>query len=203
MRTTLAVGSLALGALLLLPLAGTAIPQTARPIVGGSTSDSTWPAGDVRPAILIETALGDIEVDLYPERAPLAVARLIDNVTRGVYDGTTFSNGVAGKAVLAGVKLPDGTLANRWMGNATPFEEAANGLTHQRGAVAFATYGSTGYVSAELLFALTDLATYDGDNVVLGQVVSGIEVVDTITSKSGGSSGTEIKRVTYVSPVVP
>lgn len=39
---------------------------------------------------LIKTTLGDIQIELYPEKAPLTVANLLNYVDHKLYDGTNF-----------------------------------------------------------------------------------------------------------------
>jgi peptidyl-prolyl cis-trans isomerase A (cyclophilin A) len=39
---------------------------------------------------IIQTSLGDIQVELYPEKAPVTVANFLKYVDQKLYDGTTF-----------------------------------------------------------------------------------------------------------------
>ena len=45
------------------------------------------PAAEETVNVVVETALGEIEVELYPERAPLSVAHFLRYVDGGHYDG--------------------------------------------------------------------------------------------------------------------
>jgi len=38
----------------------------------------------------IETSMGDMTLKLYPEKAPETVAKFVENIRKGFYDGTTF-----------------------------------------------------------------------------------------------------------------
>jgi peptidyl-prolyl cis-trans isomerase A (cyclophilin A) len=42
------------------------------------------------PRVLIATSLGDIEVEVFPDRAPITVANFLRYVDDGLYDGTAF-----------------------------------------------------------------------------------------------------------------
>ena len=42
------------------------------------------------PVVLIETTMGDIKVELYPEKAPITAANFLRYVDEGLYDGTSF-----------------------------------------------------------------------------------------------------------------
>jgi len=48
----------------------------------------TQPEGS--PRVLISTSLGDIEVEVYPERAPVTTENFLRYVDDGLYDGTAF-----------------------------------------------------------------------------------------------------------------
>ena len=39
---------------------------------------------------LIKTSFGDIQIELYPEKAPITVANFLNYVDRQLYDGTNF-----------------------------------------------------------------------------------------------------------------
>lgn len=45
---------------------------------------------DVTQRVVFETTLGEIELALYPKRAPSAVKRFLDSVSNGSYDGASF-----------------------------------------------------------------------------------------------------------------
>lgn len=42
------------------------------------------------PHVLIETGMGDIELELYPDKAPVTVAAFLSYIDEGLYDGTSF-----------------------------------------------------------------------------------------------------------------
>src|SRR6476620_7492779 len=42
------------------------------------------------PHILIETSFGDIEAELYPEKAPASVAAFLSSVDSGLYKNSSF-----------------------------------------------------------------------------------------------------------------
>ena len=42
------------------------------------------------PRVLISTSLGDIEVEVFPDKAPITVANFLRYVDDGLYDGTAF-----------------------------------------------------------------------------------------------------------------
>jgi len=42
------------------------------------------------PVVLIETTMGEIKVEVYPDKAPITVGNFLRYVDAGLYDGTTF-----------------------------------------------------------------------------------------------------------------
>ena len=42
---------------------------------------------DTAPVVRLETTLGNIDIELYPDRAPETVANFLDLVDNGFYDG--------------------------------------------------------------------------------------------------------------------
>src|SRR5687767_10914096 len=44
----------------------------------------------VQPLVLIETRFGEIEIELFPERAPETTAAFLENIKGGVYENASF-----------------------------------------------------------------------------------------------------------------
>ena len=53
-----------------------------------SSAEST--ADDGKPTVRLETTMGSIDIELYPDRAPETVANFLDLVDNGFYDGLIF-----------------------------------------------------------------------------------------------------------------
>src|SRR5690242_21891771 len=47
-------------------------------------------AGKGNPMVLLSTSMGDIKIELYPDKAPVTVKNFLDYVKAGYYDGTIF-----------------------------------------------------------------------------------------------------------------
>ena len=56
---------------------------------GPDAAATSQPAGE-QVRVVIETAAGDIEVALFPGRAPLSVAQFLAHVDAGDYEGASF-----------------------------------------------------------------------------------------------------------------
>jgi len=53
--------------------------------------------------ILLATNLGDIVLEMYPEKAPLSVENFLAYTDQGFYDGTVFHRVIPGFMVQGGV----------------------------------------------------------------------------------------------------
>ena len=42
------------------------------------------------PSVLMETSMGNVTLELYPEKAPISVENFLGYVNSGSYDGTIF-----------------------------------------------------------------------------------------------------------------
>ena len=59
--------------------------------------------------ILMTTSLGDITLELYPDKAPVSVANFLSYVDAGFYDGTLFHR-VIPEFMIQGGGTPTGRL---------------------------------------------------------------------------------------------
>src|ERR671922_2779953 len=54
------------------------------------------------PVVVLETARGNIEFETYPEEAPKTVARILDLVNKGFYNGLRFDRAEANFLIQVG-----------------------------------------------------------------------------------------------------
>ncbi|HKP29635.1 MAG TPA: HEAT repeat domain-containing protein [Gemmatimonadales bacterium] len=129
---------------------------------------------------------GVIRMKLRPFDAPTNVARFVNMVNRGWFDGLTWHRVVPNFVVQGG--SPG---ANEFMGDG-PFTRDELGLEHHvRGTVGISTRGrDTG--DGQIFFNLIDNWRLDHDYTIIGEVVSGMEVVDAM------QEGALIQRVTLI-----
>ncbi|MCX7043818.1 MAG: peptidylprolyl isomerase, partial [Gammaproteobacteria bacterium] len=65
------------------------------------------PAAVAGPRVLLETSMGRIVVELYPEKSPRTVANFLSYVRDGHYNGTVFHRVIADLLVQGGGYTPD------------------------------------------------------------------------------------------------
>lgn len=174
-----AMPRLLLALLLLLPLGLAA--QTAP-----EATATTPPAPG--PQVLLHTSLGDITLELYPDKAPKSVANFLQYVHDGFYDGTVFHRAIPGYLVQGGLYTRD--LQPRRTRPAIA-SEADNGLSNLRGTVAVARGADPNSGTAQFFINLVDNRRLDyvGSQsgltwgyAVFGKVIQGMDVVDKIAA---------------------
>ena len=136
------------------------------------------------PIVVLDTARGVIEFETYPEEAPKTVARILELVKKGFYNGLRFHR--AEPKFLVQVGDPGTRDVSReayWGGGGSGkplgVAEITRKRRHVRGAVAMA-YAGTDKTSADSQFyvLLQPRPALDGRYAVFGRVISGIEVAD-------------------------
>ena len=167
------------------------------------------PVIEVKPAfpqVAIVTEMGEIVIELNPEKAPLSVKNFLRYVNDGFYDGLIFHRVWPGFMIQGGGFTPELIEKQTRM----PIKnEASNGLSNLRGTVAMARGQAANSASSQFFINVTNNAgldygkaiTYPDGSIdtagyaVFGKVVKGMEVADKIvnvptttkTSKKGAT----------------
>ena len=135
---------------------------------------------------IIELEEGSVAIDLFPDVAPVTIARFTALVAEGAYNNRTFHRVVPNFVVQGG--SPG---ANEYAGTTPRFmrDEVGPQASHIRGAVGISTRGrDTG--DGQIFIDLVDVPRLDRDYTVFGHVRSGMELVDKLLE------GAVIKRIT-------
>jgi peptidyl-prolyl cis-trans isomerase A (cyclophilin A) len=167
------------------------------------------------PHILIQTGFGDIEVELFPDKAPKTVAAFLSYVDSGFYNNTSFYR------VLKSEELP--TISNTgiiqggmWQNN--PKKKSTipgiehestkqTGLTHQSGTISLART-TPGTANTEFFICIGDQSpldfgrrgTEDGQGMAaFGEVFEGMDIVRKIQGqKSHGDKFDERIKIVKI-----
>jgi len=157
-----------------------------------------------KPLVKLETSMGDITVELYPDKAPATVANFLQYVKDGFYNGTIFHRVMNGFMIQGG-----GFDAN--MGQkptkAPIKNEADNGLKNDTYTIAMARTMDPDSATAQFFINVANNVplNHTGKNpqgwgyAVFGKVVKGTEVVDKIKAVATGNKG--MHQNVPVSPV--
>ena len=160
-------------------------------------------AGAYAPQVQGFTDMGNLIIELNPERAPLTVANFLAYVDAGHYTNTLFHRAVA-NFVIQGGGFNTGYTPKSAV-NKVP-NESGNGLSNARGTVGLARTSEPHAGNAQFYVNLNDNATLDPNATrwgyaVFGRVISGMDVVDKIGNVATGAHGM-LKEETPLKPVV-
>ena len=133
----------------------------------------------------IETNHGDIEVEFYPDKAPIHVYSFITRAESGFYNGTQFHRVIPGFMIQGGdPNSKDGDKLNNGQGgpiNSIPHE--FNDIEHVRGILSMARVGDVEAGAGSQFFIMHDRAAHlDNQYTAFGRVTSGLDVVDSIAT---------------------
>jgi peptidyl-prolyl cis-trans isomerase A (cyclophilin A) len=156
-------------------------------LLGGTAVAADAAAGN--PKVLLETSLGKVTIELYPDKAPVTVKNFLAYVKQGFYDGTVFHRVIAGFMVQGGGFGAD--MQEKPTGKPIR-NEAANGLKNDRGTIAMARTSNPDSATAQFFI---NLVNNDGLNrpmpdghgyAVFGKVTVGMDVIDRIAGVRTG-----------------
>ncbi len=136
--------------------------------------------------VTIETEIGDIEIELYPEYAPKTVNNFVFLAKEGFYDGVIFHRVISDFMIQGGD--PTGTGRG---GPGYRFEDEFkdNPLKHDTGVISMANAGPDTNGS-QFFITHSPQPHLNGRHTVFGKVISGQEIVDSI------SQGDSVVKVT-------
>ena len=141
-----------------------------------AAADSTAGLKDVN--IVISTTKGDIELALYPSKAPVTVANFLNLINRGYYKGITFHR------VIPDFMIQGGDPTGTGMGGPgyRIKDEFGEGLAHDsEGILSMANAGpNTG--GSQFFITLAPTPWLNGHHAIFGKIVKGMDVVREIGS---------------------
>jgi peptidyl-prolyl cis-trans isomerase B (cyclophilin B) len=139
--------------------------------------------------VVLETSLGSIKVELDADKAPVTVENFLSYVDEGFYDGTVFHRVIPTFMIQGGGFAP----GLKQKKTKPPIKnEAPNGLSNTRGAIAMARTSDLHSATAQFFINVADNRSLDNRNspyCVFGKVVEGMDVVDKIKAVSTGRQG--------------
>ncbi len=148
-----------------------------------------------KPVVLLETSMGNIKVELYPEKAPITVANFLAYVKEGHYDGLIFHRVIKDFMVQGGGFTKD--MREKRPARPPIKNEAGNGLRNDRGTIAMARTNVVNSATAQFFInsVTNDFLNHRDETpqgfgyAVFGKVVEGMDVVDKIRNVPTGRSG--------------
>ena len=182
-------------------------------IVSGIISCS--PKKYKEPHVLIKTQFGDIELELYPDKAPKTVAAFLANIDNGIYTNTSFYR------VLKNENLPADYNQGLIQGGVFQANPAMvpslkkvehespkqTGLSHESGVISMART-TPGSATSEFFICIGEQKQFDSSSrgnsdglgyAAFGKVVEGMTVVRNIQNeKSSGENFIQAVKIKEV-----
>ncbi len=164
-----------------------------------------------KPLVKLETSMGEILLELYPDKAPDTVANFLQYVKDGFYDGIIFHRVINGFMIQGG-----GFDANMNQKRARPpiKNEADNGLANEPYTIAMARTPDPHSASAQFfinvgdnkMLNFRDQTPQGWGYAVFGKVIKGREVVGQIkavaTANRGMHQDVTVEPVTIIKATV-
>ncbi|MEM7220650.1 MAG: peptidylprolyl isomerase [Pseudomonadota bacterium] len=169
------------------------------------TATAAESASSSRPQVRIETSVGNIDVELFPQQAPESVANFLQLVDDGFYKGTIFHRVIANFVIQTGGY--DAKLAYREPPR-TVINEAKNGLKNQRGWLAMARRDDPDSADAQFFINMRtnphlDPGPGSAGYTVFGRVIAGMQHAERIeladTGIRNGMAGVPLEAVEIIS----
>jgi peptidylprolyl isomerase len=145
---------------------------------------------DKQNAIVIDTTQGRIIVKLRTDLAPKHAERIKQLAREGFYNNVPFHRVMDGFMAQTG----DGQNFNGTGGSKYPnLKQEFSSVPFKRGIVGMARRGdSVDSANAQFFFMFGDAPSLNGQYTVVGEVVSGMDVVDKLKKAPPGSRGGEV-----------
>ncbi len=168
----------------------------------------TIQANKTNPKVIMKTSMGDITIELYPDKAPITVKNFFSYVDEKFFDGTIFHRVMKRFMIQGGGLTPDFTEKPT---KPTIKNEAANKLKNKRGTIAMARMPEKDSATSQFFINHADNPGLDHrDNTpegygyaVFGKVINGMDVVDAIANVTimtkGGRANVPRETITIIS----
>ena len=147
--------------------------------------------------MILNLKYGKVELELYPDKAPLHVKRFKDLADQGKYDNVVFHRVIDGFMAQTGdVKFgnsnsPDFDLRRAGMGGSDfpDLKQEFNSLPHDRGTLSMARSSDPNSANSQFFICFKAAPFLDRQYTVFGKVIEGMELVDKIKRGDENNNG--------------
>ena len=140
--------------------------------------------------------IGDIVLRFFPDVAPGHVNNFVKLSNEGFYNGTTFHRVIPGFMIQGGD--PNSKQADRSShgmgGPGYKVKAEFNGKSHNRGIVSMARANDPDSAGSQFFICVANAHFLDRQYTVFGEVVSGMDVADTIVSMKRDAQDNPLDR---------
>ena len=137
------------------------------------------------PHLMLELKDGTVDIELFPDLAPLHVARVVELTEAGFYNGIVFHR------VIPGFMAQTGDPTGTGMGGSDKPDVVAefNETPFDRGVLGAARTNDPNTFNSQFFITLDAAPHLNGQYTVFGKVVAGMEFVDNIKQGSPANNG--------------
>lgn len=146
-----------------------------------------WSGQGDNPQVVLQTNLGRMVVELFPDDAPATVENFLSYVNSGFYDGLVFHRVMKDFMIQGGGFYVVGNYIYNLQAGEPIINESYNGLENLRGTIAMARSTDPNSATSQFYINHVDNPSLDRANAedgygycVFGKVVTGMDVVDAI-----------------------
>ncbi|MEM6996915.1 MAG: peptidylprolyl isomerase [Myxococcota bacterium] len=152
-----------------------------------SADDTGTTSAAMTGLVQMETTMGTILIELYPDESPGTVANFLAYIDAGFYDGTDGMSATIMHRVVPGFVIQGGGLTEQLMPKATMpaiVNEHGNGPINVRGTLSMARLRAPDTATSQFFINVVDNPGLDmaPGYAVFGEVVEGMDVVDAIVA---------------------
>ncbi|MEQ1763137.1 MAG: peptidylprolyl isomerase [Pyrinomonadaceae bacterium] len=133
--------------------------------------------------VSLDTEVGVIEIELYPEHAPESVRNFLNLVATGLFDTTSFDRVVPNFVIQGGnIWSREDKKVTRAMGQRArrTIPDEPNKILHERGILSMARADEPNTASTNFFILVAEAAYLNNKFAAFGKVTKGMEVVDAI-----------------------
>ena len=178
---------------------------------GGKKNETQQMESNIEPktsgeeVAVIETRLGSMTLEFFPDVAPNHVANFIKLAKTGFYDGTTFHRVIPGFMIQGGdPNSKDDDRANDGTGGpGYTLNAEFNQKPHLRGTLSMARAMDPNSAGSQFFICAADAPHLNGNYTVFGQVIRGIETVDKIVNVPRDARDNPLESVPMTVKIIP
>lgn len=147
------------------------------------------PPAPLPPQVVLQTSMGEVKIELFPDKAPVTVQNFLHYVDSGFYNGVIFHRVVPGFVVQGGGFDQE---YQRKAGQAPIVNESENGVQNLRGTLSMARTGDPNSATSQFFINLRDNLQLDGrpgqaGYAVFAKVVEGLPIVEAMADQPQGN----------------
>ena len=147
--------------------------------------------------MILKLTYGDVEIELYPEKAPNHVKRFKELADSGKYDGVVFHRVIDGFMAQTGdVQFGNSSndqfdLKRAGMGGSDlpDLKEEFSDLPHERGTLSMARSQDPNSANSQFFICFKEASFLDRQYTVFGKVIEGMDIVDKIKRGDENNNG--------------